>query len=130
MTKQQPHCNGQLHLHPTTLSATWKGCLIKLSPVQHKVLQRLAGPDRPLITYRDMYDTIKWPGCFGGSGEDGYKHNVRAFVLQLRKRFRKVDPTAADFIENVPRVGYRLCEDVTDHSPSGEISEDWTRAQT
>jgi len=45
-------------------------------------------------------------GFRAGSGEDGYRANVRALVKRVRQKFRAID---SDFtaLENYPGFGYR-----------------------
>ena len=42
----------------------------------------------------------------GGSGEDGYRANVRSIIKRIRKKFLQCDETFAE-IENFAGLGYR-----------------------
>ena len=73
-----------------------------------------AGPLRPVcagragrdVSYREIYDLVRGEGFRAGSGEQGYRANVRALIKRIRQKFRDVDPTF-DLIENYPGFGYR-----------------------
>jgi two-component system response regulator ChvI len=51
-------------------------------------------------------------GFIAGSGEDGFRANVRSSVKRIRNKFRSID---ADFseIENFPAFGYSWARVVT-----------------
>jgi len=52
-------------------------------------------------------DRVHYEGFIGGSGEDGYRINVRGIIKRMRKKFLQCDETFAE-IENFVGLGYRL----------------------
>ena len=59
-----------------------------------------------LHNYRTIYDTMHYAGFVAGSGEHGYKTNVRSIMKRIRRQFVAVDPSFSA-IENVPCLGYQ-----------------------
>ncbi len=57
------------------------------------------------MTYRSLYDRVHYEGFIAGSGDQGYRTNVRSVIKRIRKKFREVDPTFAE-IENYLAFGY------------------------
>jgi two-component system response regulator ChvI len=49
---------------------------------------------------------VHYEGFIGGSGEDGYRINVRGAIKRMRKKFLQCDETFAE-IENFVGLGYR-----------------------
>jgi two-component system, OmpR family, response regulator ChvI len=58
------------------------------------------------VTYRAIYDRVHYEGFIGGSGEGGYRINVRGVIRRIRKKFLQCDETFAE-IENFVGLGYR-----------------------
>ena len=58
------------------------------------------------VTYRAVYDCMHHVGFIAGSGENGYRTNVRSSIKRIRNKFRAVDPSFAE-IDNYPSFGYR-----------------------
>ena len=58
------------------------------------------------VTYRAVYDCMHHVGFIAGSGENGYRTNVRSSIKRIRNKFQLVDPEFAE-IENYPSFGYR-----------------------
>ncbi len=58
------------------------------------------------VTYRAIYDRVHYEGFIGGTGEDGYRTNVRGIIKRIRKKFLQCDETFAE-IENFVGLGYR-----------------------
>ena len=58
------------------------------------------------LTYRAVYDTMHHTGFIAGSGEDGYRTNVRSCIKRIRNKFRALDGNFA-CIANYPSFGYR-----------------------
>ena len=58
------------------------------------------------LTYRAVYDTMHHEGFIAGSGEDGYRTNVRSCIKRIRNKFRALDGNFA-CIANYPSFGYR-----------------------
>jgi len=58
------------------------------------------------LTYREIYDLQYYEGFIAGSGDDGYRTNVRSTIKRIRKKFCKLDSTFSE-IENSTALGYR-----------------------
>ena len=58
------------------------------------------------VTYRAIYDRLHYEGFIAGSGDDGYRGNVRSAIKRIRNEFRDLDPDFAE-IENYTACGYR-----------------------
>lgn len=97
---------GALELRFETSRAYWKGYQVSLTLNEFRVVRLLtehAGSD---VSYRQIYDCIRGTGFNAGSGEDGYRANVRSIMKRIRQKFRDMDP-GFDAIENYPGFGYR-----------------------
>lgn len=84
----------------------WRDREVPLTAGEYRIVAELAvnaGRDR---SYRELYDVVRGPGFAAGSGPDGYRVNVRAFMKRIRRKFRGIDPHF-DAIENYPGFGYR-----------------------
>ena len=57
------------------------------------------------VTSRAVYDCLHYKGFIAGTGEDGYRANVRSAIKRIRNKFRACDP-AFDEIENYNGFGY------------------------
>ena len=57
------------------------------------------------MTYRSLYDRLHYEGFIAGSGNDGFRANVRSAIKRIRNKFRACDP-AFDEIENYNGFGY------------------------
>ena len=58
------------------------------------------------MTHRAIYDRLHYEGFIAGSGDDGYRGNVRSAIKRIRNEFRDLDPDFAE-IENYTVCGYR-----------------------
>jgi two-component system response regulator ChvI len=58
------------------------------------------------VTYRAIYDCVHHAGFIAGSGEDGFRTNVRSSIKRIRIKFRTMDAEFSE-IENFPAFGYR-----------------------
>jgi two-component system response regulator ChvI len=58
------------------------------------------------VTYRAIYDRLRYEGFAAGNGPDGYRMNVRSTIKRIRNKFRERDSTF-DEIENYTGFGYR-----------------------
>ena len=72
---------------------------------EYKIVQLLASNAGSYVTYRAIYDCLHYVGFIAGSGDDGYRANVRSAIKRIRNKFRELDP-AFDEIENYPGFGY------------------------
>ena len=96
--------HGELALYPSTERALWRQRDVGLTIMEYKIVTLLVSGG--LHAYRTIYDTMHYAGFVAGSGEHGYKTNVRSLVKRIRRKFLAVDP-GFSAIENVQRVGYR-----------------------
>ena len=96
--------HGELALHPSTARALWRKRDVGLTIAEYKIVTLLVSGG--IHTYRAIYDTMHYAGFAAGSGDHGYKANVRALVKRIRRKFVAVDP-GFSAIENVQKVGYR-----------------------
>ncbi len=96
----------ELRLQSTKRRVYWRDREVPLTPGEFRIVAELidnAGRER---SYRQLYDVVRGPGFAAGSGPNGYRVNVRAFMKRIRQKFRGVDPQF-DAIENYPGHGYR-----------------------
>lgn len=100
----------QVELGPLTLRqrlsrAYWRGVDVDLTVTEFNIVQKLVENAGDHVTYRAIYDCVHHCGFIAGSGEDGYRTNVRSSVKRIRNKFRAID---ADFqeIENFAAFGY------------------------
>jgi two-component system response regulator ChvI len=85
--------------------AFWDGVDVGLTLTEYKIVHRLALSAGTCVTYREIYDTMHYVGFVAGSGDDGYRTNVRSAIKRIRGKFRDCD---ADFgeITNYDALGY------------------------
>ena len=96
---------GALTLRPRLCRAYWHGTDVNLTVTEFNIIRRLVDNAGDHVSYRAIYDCVHHCGFIAGSGEDGYRTNVRSSVKRIRNKFRAID---ADFmeIENFPAFGY------------------------
>jgi two-component system response regulator ChvI len=97
---------GKLLLRRRNRRAEWQGAEVALSRIEFEVVQLLAAKSGSDVSYREIYAIIKREGFLAGSGEDGYRTNVRAAIKRIRRKFEDLDAGFAA-IENYPGFGYR-----------------------
>ncbi len=97
---------GQLTLRPSVSRAYWNGVDVTLTVTEFNIVNLLVSKSGEYVTYRAIYDCVHHAGFIAGSGDDGYRTNVRSSMKRIRTKFRLLD---ADFseIENFPAFGYR-----------------------
>lgn len=97
---------GRLQLRPLVSRAYWDSVDVALTVTEFNIVHMLVVRAGEYVTYRAIYDRVHRVGFIAGSGEDGYRTNVRSSVKRIRNKFRSLD---ADFseIENFPAFGYR-----------------------
>ncbi len=97
--------HGALVLRPRLSRAYWRGTDVELTVTEFNIVLRLVENPGDHVTYRAIYDCVHHCGFIAGSGEDGYRTNVRSSVKRIRNKFRSID---ADFkeIENFTAFGY------------------------
>jgi two-component system, OmpR family, response regulator ChvI len=96
---------GKLVLKQSISRATWGDMDVGLTVGEYHIVQLLASNVDRYVTYRAVYDCLHYVGFIAGSGDDGYRANVRSAIKRIRNKFRELDP-AFDEIENYPGFGY------------------------
>lgn len=98
--------NGALLLRTLLCRAYWRGQDLNLTISEFNIVHKLATSAGDHLSYRAIYDCVHHCGFIAGSGEDGYRTNVRSSIKRIRNKFRSADPEF-DEIENFPGFGYR-----------------------
>ncbi|HYD99204.1 MAG TPA: response regulator transcription factor [Alphaproteobacteria bacterium] len=98
--------HGKLALQTDTSRAFWDGRQVDLTLSEFKIVQHLAGRAGRDVSYREIYDIVRGKGFVAGTGDEGYRANVRTAVKRIRQKFRDLDDQF-DQIENYPGFGYR-----------------------
>jgi two-component system response regulator ChvI len=101
--------HGPLQLRRDVNRAFWKGTQIDLTLTEFQMVDYLVSRAGQDVRYRELYDLVHGEGFAAGSGEIGFRANVRAFIKRIRQKFRDVDPDFTQ-IENYPGFGYRWSE--------------------
>ena len=96
---------GHLVLQPDVGRVSWKGMEVDLTVSELKIVVLIASNVGRYVPYREIYDAVHYEGFVAGSGEHGYRANVRSSVKRIRNRFRECDPTF-DQIRNYAGFGY------------------------
>jgi two-component system response regulator ChvI len=97
---------GRLLLKPGVGRALWDDSDINLTITEFKIVHLLASSVGKYVTYRAVYDCMHYVGFIAGSGENGYRTNVRSCIKRIRNKFRAIDPDFTE-IENYQSFGYR-----------------------
>jgi two-component system response regulator ChvI len=97
---------GKFVLNPNVSRAYWNDGDVGLALGEYNIVHLLASNVGRWVTYRAIYDRVHYEGVVGGSGEDGYRINVRGIIKRIRKKFLQCDETFAE-IENFVGLGYR-----------------------
>nr|WP_142849896.1 response regulator transcription factor [Telmatospirillum sp. J64-1] len=97
---------GSLTLRLDTHRAYWKGQELELTLTEFKIVHHLAARQGADVSYREIYDVVHGSGFIAGSGEEGYRANVRTFIKRIRQKFRNVDD-GFEQIGNYAGFGYR-----------------------
>jgi two-component system, OmpR family, response regulator ChvI len=96
---------GKLVLKQSISRATWGDVDVGLTVGEYNIVHLLASNVGRYVTYRAIYDCMHYVGFFAGSGDDGYRANVRSAIKRIRNKFRELDPAFAE-IENYTSFGY------------------------
>ena len=99
------HC-GRLLLKPGISRAYWDDVDVNLTLTEFKIVHLLASSIGTYVTYRAVYDCMHYVGFIAGSGENGYRTNVRSCIKRIRNKFRAIDPDFGE-IDNYQSFGYR-----------------------
>jgi two-component system response regulator ChvI len=97
---------GKLSLRAKVSRAYWNDVDVDLTVTEFNIVHLLAQNAGEYVTNRAIYDCVHRVGFVAGSGEDGYRTNVRSSVKRIRNKFRAIDGDFAE-IENFPGFGYR-----------------------
>jgi two-component system response regulator ChvI len=95
----------RLLLKPETSRTFWNGLDVGLTLGEYKLVHLLVSNAGSFVTYRAAYDRLRFEGFIAGSGNDGFRANVRSAIKRIRNKFRSCDPTF-DEIENYTGFGY------------------------
>ncbi|MBK1699068.1 DNA-binding response regulator [Rhodovibrio salinarum] len=101
---------GHLELNRETSRAYWKGNEVPLTLNEFRIVDLLAARPGRDVRYRELYDQVHGAGFIAGSGEEGYRGNVRTLIKRIRQKFRALDGNF-EAIENYPGFGYRWRDD-------------------
>jgi two-component system response regulator ChvI len=85
--------------------AYWNQVDVDLTLGEYNIVHLLASKAGSYVTYRTVYDRLRYEGFIAGTGEDGFRANVRSAIKRIRNKFRACDP-AFDEIENYTGFGY------------------------
>ncbi len=96
---------GRLVLRPSVSRAYWDQADVGLTLGEYNIVQLLASNAGRYVTYRVIYDRLHYEGFIAGSGEHGYRANVRSAIKRIRNKFRECDPAFVE-IENYTAFGY------------------------
>jgi two-component system, OmpR family, response regulator ChvI len=99
------HC-GRLLLKPRVSRAYWDDADVGLTLTEFKIVHLLASNVGNYVTYRAVYDCMHYVGFIAGSGENGYRTNVRSCIKRIRNKFRAIDQSFSE-IDNYQSFGYR-----------------------
>jgi two-component system response regulator ChvI len=101
--------HGELKLHRDSKRVLWKGQDVCLTAAEFMIVDYLVSHAGRDVRYRELYDVVRGEGFIAGSGNIGYRVNVRTFIKRIRQKFHAVDPEFAQ-IENYLGFGYRWRE--------------------
>lgn len=102
---------GKLVLRPAVHRAYWQEVDVGLTLGEYSIVDLLASNVGRYMTYRAIYDRIRYEGFVAGLEGQGFRINVRSSIKRIRRKFCKLDPTFSE-IETTAAVGYRWREPV------------------
>lgn len=97
---------GKLALNGQVSRAYWSGKDVGLSFGEYNIVHLLVVNVGSYVAYRAVYDLLHYEGFVAGTGELGYRANVRSVIKRIRNKFRECDPAFLE-IENYTGFGYR-----------------------
>jgi two-component system response regulator ChvI len=100
---------GKLELDGEGSRAFWHGRQVPLTLNEFEIVRYLAERAGRDVHYRELYDLVHGEGFVAGTGDEGYRANVRTFIKRIRQKFRDLDEAFTE-IENYPGFGYRWRE--------------------
>ncbi len=98
--------HGRLLLKPKVSRALWDKADVGLTLTEFKIVHLLVTKVGSYVAYREVYDCMHYVGFIAGSGENGYRTNVRSCIKRIRNKFRAIDPEFSE-IDNYQSFGYR-----------------------
>jgi two-component system response regulator ChvI len=98
--------HGHLTLRPRMRRAWWREGDVNLTLAEYNIVEFMASRAGDHVTYRAIYDCVHCAGFVAGSGDEGYRTNVRSTIKRIRNKFRALDEEFSE-IENFPAFGYR-----------------------
>jgi two-component system response regulator ChvI len=96
---------GKLALRAAVSRAYWNEVDVGLTVGEYNVVHLLVSNAGRFVTYRSLYDRLRYEGFLAGAGALGYRANVRTVIKRIRKKFLAIDPTF-DEIKNFSNFGY------------------------
>lgn len=96
---------GPLSLDLASARARWRDSAVDLTITEFRIVRKLAENAGRDLSYRALYDAVRGEGFIAGSGEEGYRANVRTHIKRIRQKFREIDP-GFDAILNYAGFGY------------------------
>ena len=105
LPKHQHLSCGRLLLNTEISRVFWNGVDVDLTLGEYKLVHLLVSNAGSFVTYRSLYDRLHFQGFIAGSGNDGFRANVRSAIKRIRNKLRACDP-AFDEIENYNGFGY------------------------
>lgn len=96
---------GPLLLKLDTGRAYWGGIDVDLTVTEFKVVHLVASHVGDHVPYRRIYDAMHFVGFVSGTGEEGYRTNVRSSIKRIRDKFLKLD-RSFNAIRNYAGFGY------------------------
>ncbi|WP_081486908.1 response regulator transcription factor [Nitrospirillum viridazoti] len=111
---------GKLTLKPKVNRAFWQGRDVMLTVTEFSIVEFMVANLGEHVTYRAIYDRVHWSGFVAGSGEDGFRTNVRSSIKRIRSKFNAIDRGFAE-IENFAAFGYRWRDPATVDAAASEM---------
>ena len=96
---------GRLVLQHHVSRAYWDDVDADLTVGEFRIVHLLARNVGHYVSYRAIYDEVRYRGFISGNGENGYRTNVRSAVKRIRRKFQKHDPHFNE-IQNFTAFGY------------------------
>ena len=96
---------GKLVLESAISRAYWNRVDVGLTVGEYNIVHLLVLNAGRYVTYRAIYDRMHYAGFIAGSGDHGYRSNVRSSIKRIRNKFRTRDPEFDD-IQNYMSFGY------------------------
>jgi two-component system KDP operon response regulator KdpE len=95
-----------LEIDRTRRRASVKGQVIRLTPIEYRLLTTLAEHRNEVLTHKQLFEEA-WGREYA---ETQNVHYLHVYVAQLRRKIEP-DPARPGYIVTEPGVGYRLADD-------------------